>query len=101
MYGLKEAGKLSNLRVVSLLSSFGFYETTNPCFSRHVSRNISLVLVVDDFGVKYHFRVDFDCLVSYLVPCKSPPYRYKMFRFYSTHSTTGQHAHYPCPIPGM
>ena len=52
MYGLKEAGKLSNLRVVSLLSSFGFHETTTPCLFRHVSRNISFVLVVDDFGVK-------------------------------------------------
>ena len=67
MYGLKEAGKLSNLRVVSLLSSFGFYETTTPCYFRHVSRNISFVLVVDDFGVKYHSRVDFDYLVSCLI----------------------------------
>jgi hypothetical protein len=28
MYGLEEAGKLSNLRLVSLLSSFGFHETS-------------------------------------------------------------------------
>jgi hypothetical protein len=33
MYGLKEAGKLSNLRVVSLLSPFGFHETTTPRLS--------------------------------------------------------------------
>jgi hypothetical protein len=38
MCGLKEAGsKLSNLRLVDLLASFGFFETTTP------------VLVIDDF----------------------------------------------------
>jgi hypothetical protein len=37
MYGLKEAGKLTNLRLVSLLSSFGFYETSTPCIFKHVS----------------------------------------------------------------
>jgi hypothetical protein len=73
MYGLKEAGKLCNLRVVSLLSSFGFHETTTPCLFRHVSRNISFVLVGDDFGVKYHSRTDFD----YLVSCLSTLYHVK------------------------
>jgi hypothetical protein len=33
MYGLKEAGKLSNLRLVSLLQSFDFHRTlaSLPC----------------------------------------------------------------------
>jgi hypothetical protein len=54
MYGLKEVGKLSNLRLVSLLfSSFGFHETSTPCLFKHVSRPILFVLVVDDFGVRY------------------------------------------------
>ncbi len=66
MYGLKESGRLSNMRVVSLLSSFGFHETSTPCLFRHVSRPILFVLVVDNFGVKYHNRVDFDYLVSCL-----------------------------------
>jgi hypothetical protein len=66
MYGLKESGKLSNMRVVTLLSSFGFHETSTPCLFRHVSRPILFVLGVDDFGVKYHNRVDFDYLVSCL-----------------------------------
>jgi hypothetical protein len=66
MYGLKESGKLSNTRVVTLLSSFGFHETSTPCLFRHISRPILFVLVVDDFGVKYHNRVDFDYLVSCL-----------------------------------
>ena len=33
---------------------------------RHLTRPISFVLVVDDFGVKYHSKVDFDFLVSAL-----------------------------------
>jgi hypothetical protein len=66
MYGLKEAGQLSNRRLVSLLSSFGFIETATPCLFRHLTRPISFVLVVDDFGVKYHSKVDFDFLVSAL-----------------------------------
>jgi hypothetical protein len=101
MYGLKEAGKLSlsNLRVVSLLSSFGFHETTTPCLFRHVTRNISFVLVVDDFGVKYHSKVDFD----YLVSCLSTLYHVKAHPNFSVlrYSMTGMRAHYPCPIPGM
>ncbi len=66
MYGLKGAGKLSNLRLVSLLSSFGFHQTSTPCLLKHVSRPILFVLVVDDFGVKYTNRSDFDFLVSCL-----------------------------------
>jgi hypothetical protein len=66
MYVLKEAGKLSNLRLVSLLSSFGFHETSTPCLFQHVSRPILFVLVVDDFGVKYTNRSDFNFLVSCL-----------------------------------
>jgi hypothetical protein len=66
MYGLKEAGKLSNLRLVSLLSSAGFFETRTPCLFRHLTRPIAFVLVVDDFGIKYQNRDDFDYLVSSL-----------------------------------
>ncbi len=47
MHGLKDAGKLSNLRLVAS----GFLETTTPCLFRHVSRPISFVLVVDDFAL--------------------------------------------------
>jgi hypothetical protein len=54
MYGLKEAGKLSNLRLVSLLQTFQFYQTKTPGLFRRSTRPITFVLVVDDFGVKYH-----------------------------------------------
>ncbi len=59
MYGLKEAGKLSNLRLVSLLSSVGFLETRTPCLFRHLTRSIAFVLVDADFGISD----DFDFLV--------------------------------------
>jgi hypothetical protein len=52
MYGLKEAGKLSNLRL-------NFYQTNTPGLFRHSNRPIAFVLVVDDFGVKYHHLSDF------------------------------------------
>ena len=66
LYGLKEAGKLSNLQLVKLLLSFGFVETSTPCLFRHPTRHITFCLVVDDFGVKYTHRYDFDFLVSCL-----------------------------------
>jgi hypothetical protein len=66
LYGLKEAGKLSNLQLVRLLLSFGFVETSTPCLFRHPTRPITFCLVADDFGVKYTDRHDFDYLVSCL-----------------------------------
>jgi hypothetical protein len=66
MYGLKESGRLSNIQLVSLLNTHGFFETTTPCLFRHLSRPITFVLVVDNFGVKYHNRSDYDFLLSAL-----------------------------------
>jgi hypothetical protein len=59
IYGLKEAGKLSNNRLVSLLASFGFVETSTPCLLRHPTRAITFVLVVDEFGIKYQTRDEY------------------------------------------
>ena len=73
MYGLKEAGKLSNLRLVSLLQSFDFHQTLTPGLFRHASRAITFVLVVDDFGVQYHNPSDF----AFLVSCLSSLYQVK------------------------
>ena len=84
LYGLKEAGKLSNLRLVQLLSSFGFVETSTPCLFRHTSRSITFVLVVDDFGVKYQHRADFDFLVmclSNIYHSKAHPIAYQFLGF--------------------
>ncbi len=88
MYGLKDAGKLSNLRLVSLLSASGFLETTTPCLFRHVSRPISFVLVVDDFGIKYQNRDGYDYLISCLsrlYHVKSHPIASKFLGFAITH----------------
>jgi hypothetical protein len=62
---------LSNERLVSLLSRWGSVQTSTPCLFRHPTRSIAFVLVVDDFGIKYHSRDDFD----YLVQCLSTLYR--------------------------
>ena len=66
MYGLKEAGILSNHRVTSILRQSGFMETTTPCLFRHHQRKIDFALVVGDYGVKYHRKEDFDFLASCL-----------------------------------
>ncbi len=66
IYGLKESGKLSNERLVSLLSQWGFVQTSTPYLFRHPTLSIAFVLVVDDFGIKYHSRDDFDYLVHLL-----------------------------------
>jgi hypothetical protein len=89
MYGLKDAGKLSNLRLVSLLSASGFLETTTPCLFRHVSRPISFVLVIDDFGIKYQNRDDYDYLISCLsrlYHVKSHPIASKFLGFAISHN---------------
>ena len=53
MYGLKEAGLVSHLRLVAQLYSYGYIQTDTPGLSRHLSRDVSFCLVVDDFAIKY------------------------------------------------
>jgi hypothetical protein len=91
LYGLKEAGKLSNLRLVQLLLSFGFVEMSTPCLFRRTSRPITFVNVIDDFGVKYQYRADFDFLVSCLSNlyyCKAHPIAHKFLGFAIQHDRT-------------
>ncbi len=66
IYGLKESGKLFNDRLLSLLDCFGFIQTSTSCLFRHTTRPSAFVLVVDDFGIKYQNRDDFDFLVQFL-----------------------------------
>jgi hypothetical protein len=106
MYGLKEAGKLSNLRLVSLLSSAGFIETRTPCLFRHLTRPIAFVLVVDDFGIKYQNRDDFDYLVSSLsrlYQVKASPVATKFLGFTLDHDRAQRTLtlSYPGYIEGM
>jgi hypothetical protein len=93
MDGLKEAEKRSNLRLVSLLSFFGFYETSTPCLFKHVSRSILFVSVIDDFGVKYSLCSDFDFLVSCLSTlyhAKAHPITSKFLGFSVSHNRTAR-----------
>jgi hypothetical protein len=86
LYGLKEAGKLSHLRLVQLLLSYDFVETSTLCLFRHKTRPITFCLVVDDFGVKYQHPADFDflviCLSNLYHPLQGPSHCPQIFRFH-------------------
>ncbi len=103
MYGLKDAGKLSTLRLVSLLSSTGFIETCTSCLFRHLTRPIAFVLVVDDFGIKYQNRDDFDYLVSSLsrlYQVKASPVTTKFLGFTLDHDCAQRQRTLILPYPG-
>jgi hypothetical protein len=54
MYGLKQAGLLSNQLLQTRLAPFGYYPARHtPRIWLHKTRPISFTLVVDDFAVKY------------------------------------------------
>ncbi len=55
IYGLPQAGKLAQDRLILHLASAGYFPTAStPCLFRHASRPVSFTLVVDDFGIKYN-----------------------------------------------
>ena len=60
MYGLPEAGRLAQQKLIPHLAKNGYTECPNtPMLFRHTIRNISFVLVVDDLGIKYkHSKPD-------------------------------------------
>jgi len=66
-YGLKEAGKIANDDVISLLATHGYHQSkhTSGLFT-HTTRDISFTLVVDDFGIKYQDKADLDHLMMAL-----------------------------------
>ena len=54
MYGLKEAGYLSNLELKRVLAKEGYLPSQfTPGLFTHKTRDIAFSLVVDDFGIKY------------------------------------------------
>ena len=54
MYGLKQAGKLSNDLLVQRLAKHGYHPSKiTDGYWKHDTRPISFTLVVDDFDVKY------------------------------------------------
>ena len=75
IYGLKQAGLLSNKILAKILNKEGYYQAKHtPGLWTHETRQISFTLVVDDFGVKYVKEEDVHHLEKVLeafYPCKS------------------------------
>ncbi len=67
MYGLPQAGKLSQTQLIQHLSENGYTQCPNtPCLFRHCTREIMFCLVVDDFGVRYKTQADAEHLIDTL-----------------------------------
>jgi hypothetical protein len=67
LYGIPQAGRLSQERLIPHLAQHGYTLCKNtPCLFRHVSRPVSFTLVVDDFGVAYKTREDAEHLATTL-----------------------------------
>ena len=64
MYGLPQAGILTNQQLRTLLSKHGYdqYPTTHGLF-RHKSRDISFTIVVNNYDIKYTNAADLDHLM--------------------------------------
>jgi hypothetical protein len=67
MYGLPQAGRLSQLRLISHLAKHGYHQSPNtPCLFQHETLDVTFCLVVDDFGVRYGKQSDADHLIATL-----------------------------------
>ena len=67
MYGLPQAGILSNKLLKERLAEHGYYELPHtPGLFTHKTRPIWSTLVVDDFGIKYIGKEHADHLISVL-----------------------------------
>ena len=67
IYGLPQAGKLAQDRLIAHLAKHGYHQAPNtPCLFRHITNSVSFTLVVDDFGIKYTKDADADHLLSIL-----------------------------------
>jgi hypothetical protein len=65
VWGLAQAGILSNKRLRRKLAPFRYVECKNtPGLWHHETRPISFTLVVDNFGVKYVNKEDVDHLIA-------------------------------------
>ena len=69
MYGHPASGRLSNMKLVSILKDTGYHEDAFvDCLFRHETRNITFTLVVDDTGIKYSKVEDVEHLVATIAP---------------------------------
>jgi len=59
MYDLPQAGRLAYEQLVMHLQHAGYVKAgSTPGLSKHVSKPIQFILVVDDFGIKYQSEDD-------------------------------------------
>lgn len=64
LYGLPQAGRLSQQRLIRHLEAHGYKQATHtPCLFTHIDRPVSFTLIVDDFGIKYTGRQHADHLI--------------------------------------
>jgi hypothetical protein len=67
MYGLPQAGKIANDKLVKILAANGYHQSPHtPGLFKHESRPICFCLVVDDFGIKYEGKEHADHLIHTL-----------------------------------
>jgi Reverse transcriptase (RNA-dependent DNA polymerase). len=66
MYGLKQAGHIAYDQLETHLAKYGYRPTTTQGLWKHETRNISFILVVDDFGIKYTDERDATHLIQAL-----------------------------------
>ena len=74
IWGLPQAGILSNKLLKERLAPHGYYEVEHtPGLWRHETRDIAFTLVVDDFGIKYTNKAD----AEHLYNCIAEQYKVK------------------------
>ena len=67
IYGLKQAGRLAQQRLIKHLADHGYHQTEHtPCLFKHDTNSVIFTLVVDDFGVKYKQKEDVTHLLDTL-----------------------------------
>ena len=67
MYGLPQAGTLSNKLLKECLVEYGYAEQPHtPRLFKHETRPVIFLLVVDDFGIKYIGKKNAEHLISAL-----------------------------------
>jgi hypothetical protein len=67
MYGLPQAGLLTQQRLVAYLAEHGYIQSdTVLCLFRHIDNGFTFVLVVDDFGIMHETIAGRDHLLSTL-----------------------------------
>lgn len=67
LYGLRQAGRVSQDRLLAHLAKHGYSQHPHvPCLFTHNKRNIMFTLVVDDFGIKYFNKADAEHLYTTL-----------------------------------